>query len=68
MVVLGGASTRSQAAGSPDLAWPARLAVALTSRFPAARVQVDNRAVARQTARRWLPAWTARRSPCSRRW
>jgi hypothetical protein len=50
MVVLGGASTLGQAAGSPDLAWPARLAVTLTSRFPAARVQVDNRAVARQTA------------------
>jgi lysophospholipase L1-like esterase len=50
IVALGGASTLGRAAGSPDLAWPARLAAALTSRFPAARVTVDNRAVARQTA------------------
>jgi len=50
IVALGGASTLGQAAGSPDLAWPARLAVALTSRFPAAHVTVSNRAVARQTA------------------
>ena len=48
-MAIGGASTLGHAAGSPDLAWPARLAVALTSRFPAARVTVDNRAVARQT-------------------
>jgi acyl-CoA thioesterase I len=51
IVAIGGASTLGRAAGSPDLAWPARLAVALTSRFPAAPVTVDNRAVARQTAR-----------------
>src|SRR4029453_5104375 len=49
IVTLGGASTLGQAAGGPDFAWPARLAVALTSRFPAARVTVHNRAVARQT-------------------
>src|SRR5262245_47457980 len=49
IVVIGGASTLGHAAGSPDLAWPARLAAALTSRFPAARVTVYNRAVARQT-------------------
>jgi acyl-CoA thioesterase I len=49
IVTIGGASTLGHAAGSPDLAWPARLAVALTSRFPAARVTVHNRAVARQT-------------------
>src|SRR4029453_12061456 len=52
---LGGASTLGQAAGSPALAWPARLAVALTSRFPAAHVTVDNRAVARQTTQE-MPA------------
>jgi lysophospholipase L1-like esterase len=50
IVALGSASTLGHAAGSADLAWPARLAVALTSRFPAAHVTVDNRAVARQTA------------------
>jgi lysophospholipase L1-like esterase len=49
IVTIGGASTLGYAAGSPDLAWPARLAVALTSRFPAAHVTVHNRAVARQT-------------------
>jgi len=49
IVTIGGASTLGQAAGSPDLAWPARLAVALTSRFPGAHVTVNNRAVARQT-------------------
>ncbi len=50
IVAIGGASTLGQAAGSADLAWPARLAVALTSRSPAVHVKVDNRAVARQTA------------------
>ncbi|MBI3330185.1 MAG: SGNH/GDSL hydrolase family protein [Nitrospinae bacterium] len=50
IVAIGGASTVGIAAGSPELAWPARLATALTSRFPAAFVAVDNRAVARQTA------------------
>jgi acyl-CoA thioesterase-1 len=49
IVVIGGASTLGDAAGSPDLAWPARFAVALTRHFPAARVTVHNRAVARQT-------------------
>ncbi len=32
IVAIGGASTLGRAAGRPDLAWPARLAVALTSR------------------------------------
>jgi acyl-CoA thioesterase I len=49
IVAIGGASTLGQAAGSPELAWPARLAVTLTSRFRAAHVTVYNRAVARQT-------------------
>jgi hypothetical protein len=49
IVALGSASTLGRAAGSLDLAWPARLAVALRRRFPAARVTVDNRAGARQT-------------------
>src|SRR5215470_2689723 len=50
IIALGSSSTLGRAAGSPDLAWPARLAVALRSRFPAARVTVDNRAVAQQTS------------------
>jgi acyl-CoA thioesterase-1 len=49
IVAIGGSSTLGHAAGSPDLAWPARLAVALTSRFPSARVTMHNRAMARQT-------------------
>jgi hypothetical protein len=49
IVAIGGASTLGHAAGNLDLAWPARLAVTLTSRFPATRVTVLNRAVARQT-------------------
>jgi len=49
IVAIGGASTLGRAAGGPALAWPARLAVALTHRFPAAHVTIDNRAVARQT-------------------
>jgi lysophospholipase L1-like esterase len=50
MVALGGASTAGHAAGKPDLAWPARLAAALSARFPAASVTVANGGVARQTA------------------
>ena len=49
IIAIGVASTLGHAAVSPDLAWPARLGVALTSRFPTARVTVANRAVARQT-------------------
>lgn len=54
IVALGGASTLGRAAGSPDLAWPARLAVALASRFPTARVTVDNRAVVGQTTQEMI--------------
>jgi hypothetical protein len=50
VIVLGGASTLGGAAGGIEHAWPARLAAALRHRFPATRVVVDNRAVARQTA------------------
>ena len=49
IVALGSASTLGRAAGSSDLAWPARLAVTLANRFPAARVTVDNRAAVGQT-------------------
>lgn len=50
IVAVGGASTLGRAAGGPHLSWPARLAVTLTSRFPATRVQVENRGIAHQTA------------------
>jgi lysophospholipase L1-like esterase len=51
IVAVGGASTLGVAAANRDLAWPARLAHALTVRFRSARVNVVNLAVARQTAK-----------------
>ena len=52
IVALGGASTMGVAAGGVELAWPARLAAALSERFPAKRIKVINLAVGRQTAKR----------------
>ena len=51
IAALGGASTLGVAASAADLAWPARLAAALPDRFPSARIQMVNLAVARQTAK-----------------
>jgi hypothetical protein len=51
IVTIGGTSTVGRAAGDPALSWPSRLAAALGSRFPAARVKVVNLATPRQTAR-----------------
>ena len=50
IVAIGGASTLGRAAGAVEHAWPARLANALSDRFPGARVQVVNRGVPRETA------------------
>jgi hypothetical protein len=50
IVAIGGASTLGRAAGGVEHAWPARLASALSTRFPGAKVQVLNRGVARETA------------------
>jgi acyl-CoA thioesterase-1 len=50
IVVLGGSSSLGNAAGGASLAWPTRMAGALTSRFPSARIRVVNLAVPRQTA------------------
>lgn len=50
IVAIGGASTLGRAAGSLKDAWPARLGVALSARFPSAKIQVVNRGVARETA------------------
>lgn len=50
IVAIGGASTLGRAAGSMEHAWPARLGVALAARFPAAKIQVVNRGLARETA------------------
>jgi hypothetical protein len=51
ITVLGGASTVGRAAGDLERAWPARLGVALTQRFPSALPRIVNLAVARQTAK-----------------
>lgn len=50
IVAIGGASTLGRAAGTVEHAWPARFAVALAARFPAAKINVVNRGVARETA------------------
>lgn len=50
IVAIGGASTLGLAAGAMGHAWPARLGHALAARFPAAKIQVVNRGVARETA------------------
>ena len=50
IAAIGGASTRGGTWGSPELAWPARLASALAERVSAARVKVVNLGVARQTS------------------
>ena len=52
IVVLGGASTMGVAAGGSELAWPARMAAALSENFPSKRIKVINLAVGRQTAKR----------------
>lgn len=54
IVAIGGASTVGRAAGDIQSAWPARLSVALAARFPAARITVTNRAVARQSTAEML--------------
>lgn len=51
IVALGGASTMGVAAGGPELAWPARMAAALSENFPSKRIKVINLAVGRQTAK-----------------
>jgi hypothetical protein len=50
IVAIGGASTLGRAVADQTLAWPARMAVALTHRFPKATVTAINRGVPRQTA------------------
>jgi lysophospholipase L1-like esterase len=51
IVALGGSSTVGLAAGGQGFAWPTRLASALAEKFPSARTNVVNLAVARQTAK-----------------
>jgi acyl-CoA thioesterase I len=54
ITALGGSSTLGLAAGATALAWPGRLGLVLSDRFPSARIKVVNRAVARQTAKQGL--------------
>jgi acyl-CoA thioesterase I len=49
IVVIGGGSTAGAAAGSPDLAYPHRLAEALSRLWPQASVTVLNKGVPRQS-------------------
>jgi hypothetical protein len=52
IVALGGASSAGRAAGGVEFAWPAHLGSALKEKFPSARTNIVNLAVARQTAKR----------------
>jgi len=54
IVVIGGASTKGAAAGTPDLAYPHRLQLALAESFPDASVNVINKGVPRQSTQQML--------------
>jgi len=54
IVAIGGASTTGTAAGSPDLAYPHRLQVALTKFFPDVPITVVNKGVPRQSTRQMV--------------
>jgi hypothetical protein len=54
IVAIGGGSTKGAAAGSPDLAYPQRLQVALAGFFPGVAITVKNEGVARQSTRQMV--------------
>ena len=54
IVAIGGASTTGTAAGSPDLAYPHRLQLALAKLFPDAPITVVNKGVPRQSTRQMV--------------
>src|SRR6202030_3754872 len=54
IVAIGGASTTGTAAGSPDLAYPHRLQLALAKFFPDAPITVVNKGVPRQSTRQMV--------------
>ena len=54
IVAIGGGSTIGAAAGSPDLAYPHRLELALAKVFPEVSITVLNKGVPRQSARQML--------------
>jgi acyl-CoA thioesterase I len=51
IVAIGGSSTIGRAAGSPDLAYPHRLEQDLVQDFPADKIAVINKGVAKQSAK-----------------
>ncbi|MBM3547202.1 MAG: hypothetical protein FJX54_09620 [Alphaproteobacteria bacterium] len=51
ILALGGASTGGTAAGAPELAYPARLQVLLSQRFPNSPIEVVNASRPRETTR-----------------
>jgi hypothetical protein len=54
IVAIGGASTIGAAAGSPDLAYPHRMQLALAEAFPNVPITVVNKGVPRQSAHQML--------------
>ncbi|HEV8030406.1 MAG TPA: GDSL-type esterase/lipase family protein [Stellaceae bacterium] len=54
IVAIGGASTKGAAAGSPDLAYPHRLQLALAESFPDSSITVINKGVPRQSTQQML--------------
>ena len=54
LVVIGGASTKGAAAGTPDLAYPHRMQLALAEAFPDASITVINKGVPRQSTQQML--------------
>jgi hypothetical protein len=54
IVAIGGASTKGAAAGSPDLAYPHRLQLALAEVFPDLSITVINKGVPRQSTQQML--------------
>src|SRR5438552_16831348 len=54
IVAIGGASTTGTAAGSPELAYPHRLQLALAKFFPDVPITVVNKGVPRQSTRQMV--------------
>ena len=54
IVAIGGASTKGAAAGSPDLAYPHRLQLALAAFYPDVPITVVNKGVPRQSAQQMV--------------
>lgn len=59
IVAIGGASTKGAAAGSPELAYPQRLQVALAARYPDVPITVVNKGVPRQSTQQMVERFPA---------